>query len=165
VARSRQELEALYAQYGYLVHRRCLAILRDPDDANDALQEVFLRVQRSDGPREAGATLPWLYAIAANLSFDLLRRKKRITRGAEDEQAADGRGAGDDADGDRKALLGGVLRRLDERTRNIGVLHYVGGYTQEEVAERLGLSRRTVGKRLKLFEDRLRAEWRALGGL
>jgi RNA polymerase sigma factor (sigma-70 family) len=70
-----------------------------------------------------------------------------------------GQGSPDDAD--RRALLGVALRQLDGKTRTIGVLHYLDGYTQEEVAERTGYSRRTVGKKLKLFEERIRQLWRA----
>ncbi len=58
------QLARLYAQYGYLVHRRCLQLVRRPEDAEDALQETFLRVKRYDGPREGGSVLAWLYTIA-----------------------------------------------------------------------------------------------------
>jgi RNA polymerase sigma-70 factor (ECF subfamily) len=39
-------LARLYETYGYLVHRRCLSLLKNAQDADDALQEIFVRVQR-----------------------------------------------------------------------------------------------------------------------
>jgi DNA-directed RNA polymerase specialized sigma24 family protein len=52
------------------------------------------------------------------------------------------------------------LRKLDTTAQHIGVLHHLDGYTQEEVAERTGYSRKTVGKKLQLFETAFQALWR-----
>ncbi len=156
------QLSDLYTRYGYLVHRRCLQLLRRPEDAEDALQETFLRIRRLDAaPAEDGSTLAWLYTIARRVSFDLLEKRRRDPV-ADDGQLADleRRGHGEAADADRRALVGAALRQLDGKTRTIGVLHHLDGYTQEEVAERTGFSRKTVGKRLQRFEAQLRSLWR-----
>ena len=42
----------------------------------------------------------------------------------------------------------------------MGVLHYLDGYTQDEIAYQTGYSRRTVGKRLKAFEEVFRRVWK-----
>ncbi|ATB40111.1 hypothetical protein CYFUS_005559 [Cystobacter fuscus] len=155
-------LGRLYEQYGYLVHRRCLQLVHRPEDAEDALQETFLRVRRYGPPRKDGSLLAWLYTVATRCCFDLMERRGREPV-AEQAQLAtletQAQGSPDDAD--HRALLGVALRQLDGKTRAIGVLHFLDGYTQEEVAERTGYSRRTVGKKLKLFEERLRQLWRA----
>jgi DNA-directed RNA polymerase specialized sigma24 family protein len=44
------------------------------------------------------------------------------------------------------------------------VLHYLGGFTQDEVAEASGYSRKTVGKKLRAFVARLEQRWRGAGG-
>lgn len=156
------ELAALYAQYGYLVHRRCLAIVRNRADAEDALQETFLRVRRYGNAQSTGSTLAWLYTIASRCCFDLMERKGRERPADDDElRAFENVGQGSSEDPDRRALVGAALRTLDGTTRTIGVLHYLDGFTQEEVAERTGYSRKTVGKKLKHFESLLR---RALFG-
>ncbi len=148
------DLGRLYQKYGYLVHRRCLAILQNRSDADDVLQEVFLRVQRFGNSREP--TLQWLYAIAANASFDYLRRRHREERLAEVPAPAVN---GAQNDPDRRALLGAILRRFDPKTREIGILHHLDGFTQEEVAGRTGYSRKTVGKKLKAFEEAFQRLW------
>ncbi|MBN1204339.1 MAG: sigma-70 family RNA polymerase sigma factor [Myxococcaceae bacterium] len=156
------QLARLYEQYGYLVHRRCLQLVRRPEDAEDALQETFLRVKRYDGPREGGSLLAWLYTIAQRCCFDLLERRGREPTLEEGQLAAlEERGQGSPEDGDRRALLGLALRQLDGKTRTIGVLHFLDGYTQEEVAAQTGYSRRTIGKKLQQFEQRLRQLWQA----
>ncbi|MFO0584763.1 MAG: sigma-70 family RNA polymerase sigma factor [Anaeromyxobacter sp.] len=157
------KLAQLYEQYGYLVHRRCLALVRNAADAEDALQETFLRVKRlGASPSTDGSTLSWLYTIARNVSFDLRERRGREPVAGEDDlEAAERHGAGDPADADRRALVGAALRDLDPVTREIGVLHHLDGYTQEEVAERTGYSRKTIGKKLQRFEERVRELWSA----
>ena len=158
------ELSALYGAYGYLVHRRCLAITGNRADADDALQEVFLRVQRFHGSQSGESTLGWLYAIASNCCFDLLKRRGRQEPSGAMLEESDAGATGTPSDADRRALLGAVLRQLDEKTREIGILHHLDGFTQEEVATRTGYSRKTVGKKLQLFEALFKERWLQGGG-
>lgn len=153
-----QELTRLYEKYGFLVHRRCAALLGNSADAEDALQETFLRVKRYSASPTTGSELSWLYTIASHCAYDLMAKRKRETpESPETLPRLDKRSVGSGEDPDRRAMIGAVLRRLDERTRTIGVLHYIDGYTQEEVAVQTGYSRRTVGKKLKIFEDMFRS--------
>ena len=154
-----KDLSATYERYGYLVHRRCLSIVGTRADADDVLQEVFVRVQRYPAPDDKNATLRWLYSIADRCCFDQL--KKRAKAEPTEDARLDVRTVGDAADGDRKAFVGAVLRSVGPKTREIALLAHVDGYTQEEVAEQTGYSRKTVGKKLKSFEERAR---RFLGG-
>lgn len=145
------ELAALYERYAYLVHRRCLALLGSRSDADDALQETFLRVRRYPPASLPDSPLAWLYTIAQNCCFDLLKRRGReVPSGEEAPLPEPSVGSGQDAD--RRAVLGAAIRKLDAATREIGLLHHLGGLTQEEVAEATRLSRKTVGKKLHLFE-------------
>jgi len=155
------QLADLYTRYGYLVHRRCLQLLRSNEDAEDALQETFLRLKRLGAtPDDAGSTLAWLYTVARRVAFDLMEKRRRAPVASEGELLAlEQRGEGEPADADRRALVGAALRELDADTRTIGVLHHLDGYTQEEVAERTGFSRKTVGKKLQRFDERIRELW------
>ncbi len=149
-------LIALYRRFGYLVFRRCLAIVGNRVDADDAMQEVFLRVQRYGAAFDHQAPLAWLYALAANCCFDLMKKAGRAAPMAPKELSElDQRSTGTAETGDTVARVGQVLRSLDETTREIGLLHHLGGFTQEEVATQTGYSRRTIGKKLQLFERAL----------
>jgi RNA polymerase sigma-70 factor, ECF subfamily len=156
------QLADLYTRYGYLVHRRCQQLMQRTEDAEDALQETFLRVKRlGAAPSDGGSTLAWLYTIARRVCFDLMEKRRRDPVASEDQLASlERRGHGAAEDADRRALVGAALRQLDGTTRTIGVLHYLDGYTQDEVAARTGYSRRTIGKKLQLFEERVRVLWR-----
>jgi RNA polymerase sigma-70 factor (ECF subfamily) len=56
---------------------------------------------------------------------------------------------------DARQSLRLLVGDLDPETFEIGVLHLLDGFTQEEVAQRTGFSRRTVGKRLRRIQERV----------
>lgn len=152
-------LSQLYTRYGALVFRRCRALLGSDADANDALQETFMRVQRYP-PIEVKAMLPWLYSIASRVCFDQLAQRKRagglLGRLSDVFSGTTGESA------ETKLCLGSELLRLDETTREMVLLHWLDGLTQEEVATKTGYSRKTVGVKLKDAETQLRV---AFGGV
>lgn len=144
------EVGVLYRKYGPVVYRRCLKLLRDPAEAQDAAQEVFVRaLSHLDGLRY-GSPLPWLYEIATrhclNRLRDTSRRAGLDARGHAHLLPADP--SASFADRDQVAR---ILAQCDETTARIAVHHLVDGMTQEEVARTVGLSRRTVGVKLQAF--------------
>lgn len=162
---TRAELGQLYERYGYLVHRRCRALLRSEVDAADALQETFLRVQRYGLPDDLREPLAWLYGVAANVCFDKRARRSRDEQRTEDDElSASLAQVGSPEDADRRAVVGTILSRFDDVTRRIGVLHHLDGLTQEEIAVETGYSRKTVGKKLSSFEATFQALWRTATG-
>lgn len=152
-----EALAQLYTRYGALVHRRCRALLGNDADANDALQETFMRVQRYP-PHDVAALLPWLYGVASRVCFDLLASRRRAQPMADRvlgrlKELMGGTSSGS-AEG--RLCVAGELSRLDDTTREMALLHWLDGLTQEEVAARTGYSRKTVGTRLKGAEAQLR---------
>lgn len=149
-----QQLSALYSQYGYYVHRRCAAILGSRADADDALQEVFMRVQKYGRQDAKGSELGWLYAIATRVCFDLKGKKKEDVIDPADLPRLDARSTSTDPD--VRAAVGLALRNMDERVAELGVMHHFDGYTQEEMEAKTGISRKTIGKKLQIFEALVR---------
>lgn len=151
-------LAQLYRQYGALLHRRCRALLGSEADANDALQETFVRVQRYP-PTGVEAMLPWLYGVATRVCFDALAQRRRAQPMA---ARVLGRlkelvGGVTSSSVEERLSVGSVLALLDETSREMALLHWLDGLTQEEVGARTGYSRKTVGLKLKAAEERLRA--------
>ena len=78
-------MAAIYRIYGPRLLRRCQATLRDRALADDAVQEVFVKLLRHGaGFRTADAPLGWLYRVADRCCFDVRARKLR-ERGAGEE--------------------------------------------------------------------------------
>ncbi len=70
-------LERIYRDYHQPLYRFCLAIVGNPQDAQDALQNTMVKMLRAlPGEQRSIALKPWLYRIAHNESVDLLRRRR-----------------------------------------------------------------------------------------
>lgn len=74
----RTNIEQLYKKFGPSVLRRARNILRNEQDAQEALQEIFLTVlSKGHTFRGESATMTWLYSITTNLCLNRLRNTKR----------------------------------------------------------------------------------------
>jgi len=152
----RSRAAELYRQYGPVVYRRCLRILKDPEAAKDATQEVFVKLVRDMSRLEDRATvLPWIYRVATNYCFNV---RRNASRRGEDAAMPDLELA-DSTPADmypNRALAQQVLSQFDETTRSVAVGVLVDGMEHEEIAEVLGISRRTVARKLERFLDTAR---------
>ncbi len=151
----------LYRRCGALVLRRCRLLLRDPAEAEDALQEVFVRLLMYGASLEGEPVpLSWLYRTAERCCFDRLRRRRREEPA--DEAALEREPAPlDEALGsEAREMLGRFFHRLPEKLKRLALLHYLDGLPQERIAEELGWSRRTVGKKLRALAERA-ARWKS----
>lgn len=155
------QLEDAYRTYGYLVLRRCRAVLRDEDLAKDALQETFMRVMRyGDALAQADAPLRWLYRVSDRVCFDALDRgRKAPSRPGDDDDppaVPDLARLPDRAAADRDLVLR-FLHKLDDPMRTLTVLYFVEGLSQDEIASELGWSRQRVNRKVGWLKDRARA--------
>jgi RNA polymerase sigma-70 factor (ECF subfamily) len=131
-------------------------MLRSPAEAEDAVQEAFLRAWRNAGScRTPEAPLPWLLQITRNEALRILRQNARHGEMEEssDEPAADDRGLVDAAD---RVDLGRVLAGLSQDDRRLLELRYDDDLTQPRVAAVLGIPEGTVKVRLHRLRSRLR---------
>ncbi len=151
-----ERVVALYRELGPAVYRRCLRLLGDREAAKDATQEVFVKLVREiEKLADREAALPWIYRVATNHCLNLLRDARR--RGT-----APGPDALDVVPGappsfPQRQLARQVLSRFDVQTQAIAVGVLVDGMEHEEIAGALGISRRTVHRKLTRFLDRARA--------
>lgn len=134
-----------------------MRILGEQESAKDAAQETFIRVFRhiQKVPNDDEA-LAWIFRIATNYCLNQLRnRRRRNERVIDlvDYESIDSLSFESDFTrllSDRD-LARHVIVRAGRKRRDIAWLHFVDGLTQEEVAEVLGISRRTVGSQLQRF--------------
>jgi RNA polymerase sigma-70 factor (ECF subfamily) len=153
----RARVTAHYREFGPVVFRRCLRLLGDRSAAQDATQEVFMKLLGSIGQLEDRETvLPWIYRVATNHCLNLLRNAR--ARG--EEAPSDEQGALAAREGDPRpdayvdwALARTVLARFDGATQAVAVGVFVDGMNHDEVAGALGISRRTVTRKLERFVE------------
>lgn len=151
--------QAAYRAYGPALVRKAERILRSREDATDVVHALFVDLI----PKwNRDVDLPYLYRAITNRCLNVVRDRGTRARLLEREQASAapvGRvrledqvvGVG---------LIAALAERLDEGHLQVLVCRFVDDMTQEEIAEHLGLSRKTIGKRL----DRIRDEVIALRG-
>jgi RNA polymerase sigma-70 factor (ECF subfamily) len=137
-----------------VVYRRCLRLLRDGDAAADATQEVFVQLVRNMEALEDRATvLPWIYRVATNHCLNVRRAGRWTPQGPVDLELA--AGASEDTFPERQ-LAQAVLARFDPTTQAVAIAVLVDGMEQEETARALGLSRKTVRRKLDRFLENAR---------
>ena len=131
-----------------------LAILRDPAEAEDAVQESWELAWRSwDSLRDPDARGAWLRRICVRRC---LRRQRRLSILRRVESGVEVETAGAVCDGYRAVEWELALRRLSVRQRAVLVLHYQFGYTLDECAGQLGCRPGTVRQHLARALARLR---------
>jgi RNA polymerase sigma-70 factor (ECF subfamily) len=149
----REKVAELYKLYGPAIYRRCLRLLGDKEAARDATQEVFGKLMRDVAKLEGRDTaLPWIYRVAMNHCLNVRRNAGR--RGEEpmpELEIAEPETAGGLDTAPERQIAQQVLSRFDEKTQAIAVGVFVDGMEHEEVAHALGISRRTVSRKLDRF--------------
>jgi len=146
--------ESLVIAHQHRVFGVALRMLGNRADAEEAAQEVFLRVHRAiPGFRGDAKLSTWLYAIAARLCLSRLgEAHRRLVRADEtalarvpDPEADPARHLEED---EREAALRRAITELSDDRRMVVVLRDLEGLSYEEIAEILGLELGTVRSRL-----------------
>lgn len=153
---TRQEVEALYARFAPVVFRRAKLLLGRDADAWDAVQEVFEKML-ADGSGFRGEARPmtWVYRVTTNVCLNVLRgRKLREPAGSEAPEPATTQDA---RSVETRQLLDKWMGKLDERELTVATLLFIDELTQEEIADTLGLSRKTIGRELDAIREKARA--------
>src|SRR5262245_12863075 len=139
----RADLDRLYRHHGPAVLRRARQILDDPDEARDALQEIFLSLVDHTAFEERGGTTAWFYTRTTHFCLNRLRDGKnrarlRLANIEPTTPIAPARG-------ETLAVAHEVLARLPNELAEVAVYYYCDEMTHEEIATLLGCSRRHVG--------------------
>jgi RNA polymerase sigma-70 factor (ECF subfamily) len=151
-------LEVLYDAVGAGLYAFLAARLRDPHEAEDVLQQVFLDLARRPG-RLLGARRmgPWLFAKARNLAIDRLRARRRLEkREAEWPAWLEPAGPGGGLAGEGTARLAALVDGLPAEQREVIALKVFQEKTFAEVGEVLGISINTAASRYRYALEKLR---------
>ncbi|NVB41729.1 sigma-70 family RNA polymerase sigma factor [Pseudenhygromyxa sp. WMMC2535] len=153
-------VEAAYRRYGPMVLRRCRSMLRDEQQATDAMQDVFVQLLRSQDRLEDRGMSSLLYRMATNICLNRLRSRRRRPEDASSDllgQIVDATGGAQEERIAARSLLDRALGREPVSTATIAVLHLHDGMTLQEVADAVGLSVSGVRKRLRKVKANLEA--------
>lgn len=134
----RSKFEQIYTQYKQLMYATAYSIVRNEQDAEDAVHQAFLAILKNISkisdpvcPKTRG----YVVTIVENTAINIYRKKKRHPLVPLDDQAV---GLVIEYQGDNE--LARCMARLPARYRQVLLLRYHHGYTVSEVAKILGLS-------------------------
>lgn len=152
---------ALYDEYGATVYGFCMQLLRDRGAAEDATQEIFLKLWRAADRFDPakGALRSWLLTITHRECLDRLRSRRPAAPMDPVEWDMPDPAGGPQEDAERAvsaATVRQALATLQADQRKALMLMYYGGYSQSEIATRLGLPLGTVKGRIRLGLQALR---------
>jgi RNA polymerase sigma-70 factor, ECF subfamily len=164
--------EQLYDRHSSTLYGLLLRILANPDDAQEVLQETFVKAWTNakmfDSVR--GSDVAWLISIARSRGIDRLRSRK--IRGDREDEAGrevsssfgfvEKRTGVDDAiQSEERRAVRSALAELPDSQRIALALAYFDGLSQSEIAEKLGEPLGTIKTRMQLGMKKLRERLKA----
>jgi RNA polymerase sigma-70 factor (ECF subfamily) len=157
----REAFDLLLPRYTQRVSRLAFSILRDPHAAEDATQDVFVRVWRAlDGYNGSASLSTWIYAITRNTCVSLLRKRRQMVSldtpvFSEDDDGGGLQLAAPEYDDSAVSSVTQLLGFLSQRQRQAVELFYMQDQSYEQTATRLAMPVGTVKALLHRSRKRL----------
>jgi RNA polymerase sigma-70 factor (ECF subfamily) len=162
--REQELLGSLYRTYGGRVYSRCLYLLKNKEEAQDAVQEVFIKVGNNlDGFRNEASPLTWMTRIATNHCLNVIRAKRAPWHEKYRQEVGTGVQS---ADGgfhftENRELLRLCLAKVagvDASLAELATYAFVDDMKQQDICALVGMSAPTLRKRLREFIALCRSE-------
>ncbi|MBQ8973761.1 MAG: sigma-70 family RNA polymerase sigma factor [Clostridia bacterium] len=160
-----EAFNALLGAHEQQMYALCLRMCCNPEDAQDCLQEAMLRVFRAISTfKGQSAFSTWLYRIAMNTSYDLLRKRKNAANVSADQLFEEGWSPVDANEtpeqralhSEQRVALNDMIQSLPEDMRAAVVLRDVQGFSYEEISQIMNVNVGTVKSRISRGRERLR---------
>jgi RNA polymerase sigma-70 factor, ECF subfamily len=130
----------LYSEYGKFVYNIALRMLYNRTDAEDVMQEVFIKLQEKAGSFKGNSSIKtFMYRITANQCIDLIRKQRSLAKRAE-ASAEVYRPASQE----NSMLLDSLLQTLSEKHRAVVLLYEIAGCSQKEISAAMNMSTGTI---------------------
>ena len=147
-----QSLILLYKKVSQRLFGIVLGLLRNRQDAEDAVSETFVRIVKyAPGFKRNDNGYGWLATIARNCAVDILKQRRDF---ADIDAVFDLAAASPDVDADID--IDAAMSKLERQEREIVLLRYYGDITVRDIAKIIGLPKSTVMYKLQRAEDKLR---------
>lgn len=139
----KNDVEKAVREYADMLFRICLVILKNEADAQDAVQEAFLKyIQKAPRFENVQHEKAWLIRVATNCSRNMLKKKRRFLDIGTQTVAAD-------SFSDETVFVLEALVSIPEKYSVVIILHYIDGYKVDEIAAMIGKTPSAVKMRLQ----------------
>ncbi|MDB5035128.1 MAG: sigma-70 family polymerase sigma factor [Chlorobi bacterium] len=165
-------ISTLYDRFSKLMYGIILAVVRDTDDAEDILQEVFVQIWKNASTYQPalGSPKTWMARLAHNRSVDLLRSKRYRQRKSEvtgldsgnidvtpPAEYVDNNTWRQTVQNEQAGYISRALARLPHEQRNLIDMAFLQGYTHQEIATATDIPLGTVKTRIRSGMQELRS--------
>ena len=160
----RSKMTRIYEEYAGIMRRKAYQILQNRTDADDAVQEAFVRLidHVEDLPDPLSIQTKWYVVTAAeNAAIDIWRRRKRKRETTLDEETLEVT-YHDPYEG-KNEIVKEMLFMLSAKDRKLLLLKHVYGYKNSEIAHFMGMTENAVKVAVLRAEDRLEKKCREEG--
>jgi len=136
-------------------------LLRNAADAEDAVQETFLKVHRAATTYNGDAAFStWLYRVLVNTCYDVMRKRQRRVQEAPMNDLITSQRAGSSIDETKRMTLRKMVADLPELRRSVFVLFEIEGLSHAEIGEILGISEGNSKWILFATKKQLQEQWK-----
>ena len=160
-----EALAQFYDRWARPAYALVMQMVRDPDDADDVVEEAFYQAwcQASRYEAARGSVATWILTIARSRALDRLRARRRLKEEPLPLLLGDTGPTVDVAEvAEQRARVAEAVRTLPPEQREVVELAYFRGLSQTEIAERTGQPLGTVKTRTRLAGQKLREQLSAL---
>lgn len=155
-------LDAAMKEHRPVLYRYALSLIKDPMSAEDAVQETFLRLCRTDQASVSSHLRPWLFRVCRNYLIDRLRKEQRmeLMDEASHREVRDAAAGPDNRTElrDTHAHILRIIEGLSAGQREVMRLKFQSDMSYKEIAEITNRSVNSVGVLLHLAIARVRQE-------
>jgi RNA polymerase sigma-70 factor (ECF subfamily) len=153
--------EEIYRQHGDRMKSIAYNHLGNFSDAEDAVQETFLKVHRAASTYNGESAFgTWLYRILINTCYDALRRRQRRIQETPIDDVITTERAGNSIDDAKRMTLRKMLNELPEQRRSVFLLFEVEGLSHAEIAETLNITEGNSKWILFATKKQLQERWK-----
>jgi RNA polymerase sigma-70 factor (ECF subfamily) len=159
--KDKEALEQLYGRYEKILFSFLVKMTEDRELAEEALQEVFIKVWRGVGEYDEskGKFTSWLFTMSRNAAIDLIRKKKKPSVALEEaeELVSPESSVEETAEWqEKKEQLQLAVKDLSAEQQKMVQLFYFKGYTHEKISELCEIPLGTVKSRIRLALKKLK---------
>ncbi len=145
--------------YGY-----AYSIIKNPQDAQDIVQDVFIQIYKSAHLyKPESKAMAWIFTITRNITYMKIRKQQKETLLEEREDLENLYDVDVHKEEGQKIFLQQVLSKLDEQSRQIVVLHALEGLLHKEIAAMLDMKLSTVlskyNRAIKKLQELVKEEY------
>ena len=148
--------DSLYERYAGVIYSRCLSFTSNPENAKDLVHDIFLKIYINYHSFKGNSDIyTWIYRITTNECINYLKKNRKknlniilhedISDFIEQPKTVDSH-----------LFIKEIIKGFDKNMQKIGILYFYEDLNQEEIANMLNISRRTVGRKLQKLKIKLK---------